>query len=302
MPVTEFNYNAVASYVTSSKDVKLELLAKELGKRYMGSTSSMTTIMSHIHFLISAWRSVGHSVLSKSFPLDYPTFTSFSKAPASIFLRYKQGAYAIDADRELDVDNILNLMGRSLEKLLTSTPEEYEGYRKCGSHESPESRSGAGETYHYSTLGDILMRSQLDAHDPRLPGRGVFDLKTRAVLAVRMDVMNFHLGSGYQIKSLRGEYESFEREYFDLIRSAFLKYSLQARMGNMDGIFVAYHNTETIFGFQYISLEEMEQAIHGSTQVGEKEFVLNLQLLNQLLDGATKRFPKTVRILGCPRC
>lgn len=39
-----------------------------------------------------------------------------------------------------------------------------------------------------------------------------------------------------------------------MTRSAFLKYSMQVRIGNMDGIFVAYHNTARIFGFQYISL------------------------------------------------
>lgn len=39
-----------------------------------------------------------------------------------------------------------------------------------------------------------------------------------------------------------------------MTRSAFLKYSMQVRIGDMDGIFVAYHNTARIFGFQYISL------------------------------------------------
>lgn len=34
------------------------------------------------------------------------------------------------------------------------------------------------------------MRSQLDAHDPRLPGNGVFDIKTRATIAIRKDPYN----------------------------------------------------------------------------------------------------------------
>ena len=68
------------------------------------------------------------------------------------------------------------------------------------------------------------MRSQLDCHDTRLPGTGVFDLKTRATISIRMDLMNFEQGSGYQIEKLTGYMESFEREYCDLIRSAFLKY------------------------------------------------------------------------------
>jgi len=34
------------------------------------------------------------------------------------------------------------------------------------------------------------MRSQLDACDPRLPGSGVFDIKTRATVAIRKDPFN----------------------------------------------------------------------------------------------------------------
>lgn len=107
------------------------------------------------------------------------------------------------------------------------------------------------------------MRSQLDCHDARLPGTGVFDIKTRACLPIRMDLLNFEENSGYLIRSLHGTLESFEREYYDLIRSAFLKYSFQARIGNMDGVFVAYHNTAKVFGFQYIPLEQMEGHLYG---------------------------------------
>lgn len=35
------------------------------------------------------------------------------------------------------------------------------------------------------------MRSQLDCQDHRLPGTGVFDLKTRASASIRMDLLNF---------------------------------------------------------------------------------------------------------------
>lgn len=35
------------------------------------------------------------------------------------------------------------------------------------------------------------MRAQLDCRDPRLPGSGVFDIKTRAVAPIRLDVHNY---------------------------------------------------------------------------------------------------------------
>ena len=42
-----------------------------------------------------------------------------------------------------------------------------------------------------------------------------------------------------------------------------MKYGLQAKIGRMDGVIVAYHNTVEIFGFQYIPLEDMERCIYG---------------------------------------
>ena len=81
-----------------------------------------------------------------------------------------------------------------------------------------------------------------------------------------------------------------------MIRSAFLKYSLQVRIGKMDGIFVAYHNTKRIFGFQYISVDEMDVALHGGseTDIGRREFQFSVKMLNEALDRAVRRFPNQV--------
>jgi hypothetical protein len=75
-----------------------------------------------------------------------------------------------------------------------------------------------------SQSNKFALRSQLDCFDSRLPGTGVFDIKTRAVMTIRHDLLNFEESSGYQIHTLQGLVESFEKEYYDLIRSAFLKY------------------------------------------------------------------------------
>ncbi len=95
----------------------------------------------------------------------------------------------------------------------------------------------------FSTQSEnFVMRSQLDCHDDRLPGTGVFDIKTRAAISIRLDCLNYKVsrdafpgqivasnrksqeGSGYLIRKSQGLMESFEREYYDMIRSAFLKY------------------------------------------------------------------------------
>ncbi|KAL8808747.1 MAG: hypothetical protein Q9200_004058 [Gallowayella weberi] len=296
MPVAEFNYDALKEYVTSSKDKALQDLAESHNKRYVGSSSSMTSILAHFHFLLSQWRAINTNMLSRDFPEQHVTrFTELQRIPSAIFLKWRNGSYAIDADKEFSSSSVLMHLGKSMEKLLTLRTEDFERYRKSSSERISAEEQNAPESFHYSTMGDFLMRSQLDAHDPRLPGTGMFDLKTRAVVSVRMDTSNYEGAAGYQIKTRQGAWESFEREYFDMIRSAFLKYSLQVRMGRMDGIFVAFHNTDRIFGFQYISLSEMDSTIHGQwdTTLGDQEFKLSISLLNDVLNKATEKYPET---------
>ncbi|TFB04535.1 mRNA degradation protein pet127 [Trichoderma ghanense] len=299
MPVKEFDFDALRRYVTSSKDVKLRQLSASHGMKYCGSTSSMTSVLSHFHYLLSAWRRPNFAFLSRSIEPESYNFTALSRGPAAAFAHFKDGTYAFDSDKEYDTENILSLLGKSMEKLLTLPKNDFEKYRRTKSHELSDEERNAQDSFHYTTLGDFMMRSQLDAYDPRLPGSGMFDLKTRAVVAVRMDVRGYEKGAGYEIRKRFGQWESFEREYYDMIRTVFLKYSLQVRMGRMDGIFVAYHNTQRIFGFQYISLEEMDVALHGTSdrRLGDQEFKASVALLNELMDRATKRYPgRTLRL------
>ncbi|KAL2021491.1 hypothetical protein VTK56DRAFT_7124 [Thermocarpiscus australiensis] len=293
MPIQEFDFNALKRYVTSSKDTTLINTAAENKKKYTGSTSSMTATLAHFHYLLSAWRPINPAMMSRGFEVDSYNFTRIMRAPAATFLHWKDGTYAIDADKEFDTANILSMLGKSMEKLLTLPKEEFEKYRRSRSDQLSDEERNGPESYHYTSLGDFMMRSQLDAHDPRLPGTGMFDLKTRAVVSIRMDARDFYKGTGYEIRNRFGQWESFEREYYDMIRSAFLKYSLQVRMGRMDGIFVAYHNTQRIFGFQYISLPEMDFSLHGQNDriLGDREFKLSVHLLNKVLDKVTARFP-----------
>ncbi|RMZ80520.1 hypothetical protein DV737_g2925, partial [Chaetothyriales sp. CBS 132003] len=292
MPVTEFNFEALNQYVTSSQDTALRDLALQRQKRYIGSSSSMTSTLAHFHFLLSAWRPLDIGNLSRAFKVESDNFTRFQRAPTAAFLRYQDGVYAMDADKEFDEATVLLSLGRSMEKLLTLEKSDYEKLRRSNAIDSGQFDLSP-EQYHYSELGSFVMRSQLDAYDPRLPGTGMFDLKTRAVVAVRMTAAD-ERGSGYEIKHRHGTWESFEREYYDMMRSAFLKYSLQVRMGRMDGVFVAYHNIARIFGFQYISLAEMDRALHGQDDktLGDLEFRFSVNLLTEIFDRATAAFPR----------
>src|SRR5258708_24707109 len=60
----------------------------------------------------------------------------------------------------------------------------------------------------------------------------------------------------------------------------------------MDGIFVAYHNTEEIFGFQYIPRELMDLCIYGNSNAGDATFSLILQTYTEILELAVGHFPE----------
>jgi Mitochondrial protein Pet127. len=230
MPVTEFDFAALKPYVTSSEDVTAREMTEKHEKKYYGSSSSMTSVLTHFHYLLSAWRPVDTKRISRGFDDPLRTFTRLLRAPTAMFLRYKEkeDIYAIDADKEYDYANILMNLGKSMEKQLTMPKEQFERYRRSDPNKiTAEEEAATPESYHYSTAGKFLMRSQLDAYDPRLPGTGMFDLKTRAVVSIRMEATEHERGMGYEIRRSHGKWESFEREYFDMIRAAFLKYSLQ---------------------------------------------------------------------------
>ncbi|KAF2823963.1 Pet127-domain-containing protein [Ophiobolus disseminans] len=294
MPVSEFDFDALSEYKTSSKDQDLLNLNRRLGTMFTGSTSSMSSVLQHFHYLLSNLRELNHDMLSRGFPDPSKRYSKITLGPDAIFLRYKDGLYAIDADKTYDKPNIMSWLGHSLEKLLTTDRKEFELYRRSSPEKAP-AEDNSNRCYHYSKQGNLLMRSQLDAVDPRLPGSGVFDLKTRAVVSIRMNHKEYEAGSGYQLRYAQGEWESFEREFYDMTRATMLKYSLQVRMGRMDGIFLAYHNIERIFGFQYLNLGDMDRVLHGQsdTSLGDAEFKLSIGLLDELLIKATTQFPET---------
>ena len=109
------------------------------------------------------------------------------------------------------------------------------------------------------------MRSQIDCMSYDENGDPyVFEIKSRACAPIRYDIKNYFLYTDYNIDTKRGLLESFEREYFDLIRGAFIKYALQVKIGKMDGAFIAYHNTEKIYGYEYVNLKEMAMRVFGN--------------------------------------
>jgi hypothetical protein len=147
--------------------------------------------------------------------------------PVSLLMNWKDGVYSIDSGwggPALSDKTVLTWMGTMLENFLTKDEADFSQLLRSSILAGDADEAPQREAYRFSKSRKFLMRSQLDCVDSRLPGTGVFDIKTRAALPIRMDQMNYQENSGYQITQQHGLYESFEREYFDLIRSAFLKY------------------------------------------------------------------------------
>lgn len=219
--------------------------------------------------------------------------------PASIILHYDPIAqrYSIDSDKSFEVDTdcpdstILSSLGHVLEKFFVLPHEEFSKLLKINKSSLDPNKPKIREAYAFAKTNLLMTRSQLDCYHDYLPGNGTFDIKTRATIAIRHDRLNHANAAGYQIRTSQGPLESFEREYLDLIRSAFLKYQFQARIGQMDGCFVAYHNTQRVFGFEYLPISKMDQALFGNSQEGDKVFKLCLGYLERILEDATDAYP-----------
>ncbi|KAI0226155.1 hypothetical protein L0F63_004533, partial [Massospora cicadina] len=299
MDVNDFDFNKLVGYVPAGCDEKLIQLGHKLKKRFVTTTSSTTQLLCHLYYVISHWKPFDVSCLSAPFQRFSRQYSRTLTFPPSVRLKkHEGGVYSINADKSFeDETKVLARLGQLLERMLTMTPENFAKYKlepqPDGEAQALDQRLPKPElsTYNYTFTKNMVLRAQLDCADKRLP-RKIFDLKTRASLPIRLDQSNYKDYLSYDISSQLGVHESFEREYYDLIRSAFLKYSFQVRIGQMDGCLVAYHNTETLYGFQYVSLPEMDARLFENSVMGEQAFANSMQLLEILLTEITTKYPE----------
>lgn len=294
----EFNFDCLPRFVAPFQDTNLHALAKRLGTKYVSSTSSISATMSQIYYVISNMRKLSLGTLSAAFADENRNFTFMTRAPSAVVLRsHGDGLRSIVAEKIDSVDNVLSNLGQSLERLLTVEEDDFKRMLK-GAANPYESKGLDG--YAHTKAGDLLVRSQLDCYDDRLP-RKTFDLKTRATLPVRMDITNYKSHLDYRLHSNHGLFGSYEREFYDMCRSALLKYNFQVRLGNMDGIFVAYHNTAEIFGFQYLTREAMDECLYGNELTGDATFAMVTKVYNDILTLVMPQFrdDECIRLTFC---
>ncbi|KAJ9080142.1 hypothetical protein DSO57_1028096 [Entomophthora muscae] len=294
--VDQFDFSKIVGYIPAGRDETLIQIARKHKKQFVSTTSSTTQMLCHLYFIISHWRPFDATFLSASYQRFSTQYSKTLTFPPSVRLKkHKGGVYSINADKTFDNETtVLSQLGQVMERMLTMSPLEFSKYlikptlakEESQPQDTPEPEISL---YNYSLTKNMVLRAQLDCADKRLP-RKIYDLKTRAALPIRLDQSNYKDYLSYDIKTLHGVHESFEREYFDLMRSAFLKYSFQVRIGQMDGCLVAYHNTETIYGFQYVSLPEMDRRMFGNSVMGDQVFANVTQLLENILTEITAKY------------
>lgn len=281
----EFNFDMIQTFISASKDETLLREAIRNNKTFYSSTSSMTSSLIQFYLFLNNY-APGESKNRFQFPRFSPTAL---RLPACVIVEPKgknpdtgKTIFSVSSDKSADTEMLLGAMGHCMEALLTTEEEEFKKYLlqggagqkrgKRGSGDKPNTVNSEGNVYNYLAYGDFLMRSQLDCYNSLLPGNGTFDLKTRAVCAIRQDRSSDAANSTYQIWKQLGDHESFQREFDDLIRTgALLKYGFQARIGQMDGIYVAYHNLNQFFGFQYLPLSEIDRIFFTDTTINAED-------------------------------
>ena len=211
-------------------------------------------------------RGINIGSFTEKFQRLNPNFTLQAFKPTHAQLILNDGVYSIDHRVKgfRENSNVLMEVGKVLEKFLTIPESDFTKFMLKPDGTSNDTPKDSKDTFHYTKVEDFLLRAQLDSYHPSLPNK-IFDIKTRATHMVRMNVQEYNDSKWYLIKDFNGLHQSYERELYDIARSGMMKYCLQVRIGGMDGIFVAYHNTAEIFGFEYMPLEQMEEVMFGNS-------------------------------------
>ena len=287
------------AYTPPSQDKALLATAVKENMRFVTGSSSITEELTHIYYLLSNFKSPDMTGLAKNYDHKNLNFMSAYRKPTTFMLRrLTPDIYSIDGDSGLvpELNKDLSDMGVVLEAMLTTDESTYR--RICDpksgitKEEIADVLSG-GRSHKMRTMGDLLIRSQMDCESMDESGRYfIFEIKTRATAPLRYDVKNIPLYLDYRVTKRSGATESYELEYFDLIRSILIKYYFQIKIGNMDGAFICFHNTKEVFGFQYLTLAEIEKRVFGCKELGEFVLKTTIQIHQLVLKEVLKLFPE----------
>ncbi|KAF2076972.1 hypothetical protein CYY_001748 [Polysphondylium violaceum] len=281
------------NYTPPSKDKRLLTHAVNEKSRFISSTSSITAVLTQFYLALTKKKGVNLYGFSDSLlDLDDNTFIPSITKPASVHLiPLGNGIWGIDVNNGNYIQQHTTLMelGHSMERMLTMSEGEFN--EKLLKVNNPDGPVTLPESYIFSKFKSLMYRSQIDCYSDVVGG--TFDLKTRATHSIRMNSSDIPNHVSYQLKKISGEFSSYEREYYDLVKSGAIKYNFQAKIGAMAGIFVAYHNTKRIFGAEYIPVEELDRSVFWGTDMADKTFKIINNMLDEVLNLLVDDFDPT---------
>lgn len=292
--VEDVSFDEIPPYIPPSQDKLLLKFAQESKIKYVMSTSTISSVLSQIYFLFSSFKNPLFDNVFEEYENEPRKYMISQRKPITNFLRKldeKSGIYALDGDPGLFYyrNALLMDLGKVLERFLTLPPEVFNDVLLSKNKEKAKEHKNAIPDDHHRFMklnNDICLRSQIDcfSKDKNTNKPFVYEIKTRTCCPMRYDFENYTDFFDYRINEVKGLHSSFEREYYDLIRGAFLKYSFQLKIGRMDGAFIAYHNTKELFGFEYVKSSEIMKRVFGSELYAEVCFLVCSRLLTELLN------------------
>lgn len=287
----EVDFDQIPPYSPPSTDSKLIDFARQQHCRYLMSTSTISYFLSHLYYNLSFFKEPNFGNVGNFHQKERMRFMNAQKKPYTSFMKCvdkEKNVWAFDSDSGMFAPNhlILIQMGKILERVYTMEPDHFnatfiKGKQNLGLYPPVD------DDYHrFMILNDkICLRSQIDCKTTLADGRNiVFEIKTRALAPIRYDVFEWSKYLDYYIDPIYGEMHSYEREYYDLIRGAMLKYFFQLKIGQMDGAFVGYHNSRENFGFEYVKMSTIEKLLFSSSYKADMIFMLTTRVMSHLLD------------------
>ena len=291
----EIDMKKISNWKPPSLDNRLVNLGKQYGVKFVMSTSSISSVLSQMLYLISNFKEANYSMLYSFTDSSEMRYMSSQKKGSTCFLRRASESpeiWALDSDSgPFEADHqILMDMGHIIEKMCTMEPAEFEGCflkskQDLGKFKIPN------EDYHrlMKIEDDMLIRSQLDCQGKDLEGNNiVFEIKSRALAFMRYRVTEYYKFLDYPISKMFGVDNSYEREYYDMIRGAFAKYFKQMHIGRMHGGLVFYHSTFETIGFEYVKLPDIKEVICESSYKADAIFYASSKLTTMILNNIIK--------------
>ena len=111
-----FDYTKIPSFTPPSEDKVLLKLASEKKAKFTGSTSSTSSALSQIYFMLDDKAAVSLESLPAAFQEMLSTFTKFTKSPTMVKLLPRDNdVYAITKYEPGSKETILSRLGSSME-------------------------------------------------------------------------------------------------------------------------------------------------------------------------------------------